>query len=213
MFKKFLITFFVIFTFTFYAVYERSQISALPVIAPQTRQINPASETVLTLSPPTTASPATVPVVSVPTPAPIVSTPPASAQVQLSQPIVKPKQIPVPKPVSVPTPAPVVITPRPAPKPQGMYADGTYTGDSADAYYGNVQVQATVQGGKITDVQFLDYPQDRRNSQRINSYAMPQLTQEAIQAQSANVNTISGATDTSLAFRESLGVALTQAKN
>lgn len=91
------------------------------------------------------------------------------------------------------------------------YRDGTYTGDVADAFYGYVQVQVTVSGGKITDVQFLDYPQDRRTSVEINSQATPYLRQEAIQAQSANVNIVSGATQTSRAFIESLGSALSKA--
>lgn len=91
------------------------------------------------------------------------------------------------------------------------YKDGTYTGNVADAFYGYVQVKAVVSGGKITDVQFLDYPHDRRTSIEINSQATPLLRQEAIQAQSANVNIISGATETSRGFRESLSNALSQA--
>jgi len=70
-----------------------------------------------------------------------------------------------------------------------------------------------VQGGKLTDVQFLDYPHDRRTSQRINQQADPWLIQEAIQAQSANVDIISGATLTSQAFAQSLYTALNQAAN
>jgi len=93
----------------------------------------------------------------------------------------------------------------------GAYRDGIYTGSQADAYYGTVQVQVTVTGGKIADVTFLSYPSDRGTSRSINSYAMPQLTQEAIQAQSANVNGVSGASDTSAAFRQSLSSALSQA--
>lgn len=91
------------------------------------------------------------------------------------------------------------------------YKDGTYTGSPTDAFYGTVQVQAVITGGKITDVKFLNYPQDRRNSQEINSQAMPYLIQEAIQAQSANVDIISGATATSQAFQQSLYTALQQA--
>ena len=83
----------------------------------------------------------------------------------------------------------------------------------ADAYYGNVQVQAIVQSGKLADVKFLDYPQTHQTSVYINSQAMPYLTQEAIQAQSANVNIVSGATFTSQAFIQSLASALSQAKN
>lgn len=92
-----------------------------------------------------------------------------------------------------------------------MYKDGTYTGPAEDAYYGNVQVQATIQGGKITQVKFLQYPNDRPNSVAINQQAMPYLQQEAIQAQSAHINGVSGATDTSIAFAQSLSSALQQA--
>jgi len=91
------------------------------------------------------------------------------------------------------------------------YKDGTYTGSTEDAYYGSVQVQATVSNGKISNVQFLQYPTDRRTSQMINSQATSMLSSEAIQAQSANVNIVSGATDTSLAFIQSLTVALQNA--
>lgn len=92
------------------------------------------------------------------------------------------------------------------------YKDGSYTGDAADAYYGLIQVKAVIQGGKITDVQFLQYPNDRQNSIEINTQAMPYLKQEAIQAQSSSVDIVSGATDSSQAFIESLGSALSQAK-
>ncbi|HUO62015.1 MAG TPA: FMN-binding protein [Candidatus Bathyarchaeia archaeon] len=90
--------------------------------------------------------------------------------------------------------------------------DGSYTGKSYDAFYGYIQVKATVSGGKLTDVQFLDYPQDRDNSIRINQVAMPLLKQQAIQAQSAQVDGVSGATDTSQAFVQSLSDALAQAR-
>jgi|ERR1035437_1159272 uncharacterized protein with FMN-binding domain len=104
-------------------------------------------------------------------------------------------------------------TPAPAPKQLGQYKDGTYTGPTVDAYYGYIQVQAVVSGGKLTDVIFLQYPSDRRTSVQINSQAMPYLKQEAIQAQSANVNIISGASDSSGAFIQSLGAALAMAAN
>jgi uncharacterized protein with FMN-binding domain len=91
------------------------------------------------------------------------------------------------------------------------YKDGTYTGSVADAYYGNVQVQVTVSGGKITNVKFLQYPNTHSTSVMINQQAMPYLQQEAVQAQSANVQIISGATFTSQAFQQSLQSALNQA--
>ncbi len=98
------------------------------------------------------------------------------------------------------------------PKPKGQYVDGNYTGSVADAYYGYVQVQAVIQGGKIADVRFLQYPNSHSTSVYINSQAMPYLTQEAIQAQSANINGVSGATATSQAFAQSLSSALAKAK-
>lgn len=116
-----------------------------------------------------------------------------------------------PPPTSASAPAP---TSAPAPvKPAGLYADGSYTGSPADAYYGTVQVKAIISGGQIADVQFLQYPSDRSTSRYINGQAMPMLTQEAIQAQSANVSGVSGATATSGAFVQSLASALALAKN
>lgn len=102
--------------------------------------------------------------------------------------------------------------PQPTIQPtSGQYKDGTYTGSVEDAYYGNVQVQVNISGGKISDVAFLQYPNDNGTSRFINSQAIPYLKQETLQAQSANVNIISGASDTSMAFQQSLSNALSQA--
>jgi uncharacterized protein with FMN-binding domain len=118
--------------------------------------------------------------------------------------------LPAPSPVA---PAMTASTPAtPAKKPAGLYADGSYTGATADAYYGTVQVQVTVAGGKISNVAFLQYPHDRSNSVVVNDQAMPYLIQEAIAAQSAQVSGVSGATFTSQAFAQSLASALAQAK-
>lgn len=101
--------------------------------------------------------------------------------------------------------------PAPTAKTASKYKDGTYTGSIADAFYGNVQVKVTISGGKITAVDFLQYPNDRPQSQYINSQAIPYLKQEAIQAQNAQVDGVSGATDTSQAFIQSLTAALNKA--
>jgi uncharacterized protein with FMN-binding domain len=122
---------------------------------------------------------------------------------------------------ATPTRAPVVVrptatsTPKPLPPAQvaGAYRDGAYTGDSKNAYWGNVQVKAVIKGGQLADVQIVDYPHDRRTSQQINNYAMPYLQSEAIQAQSAQVDIISGATLTSEAYVRSLQSALVKAKS
>lgn len=94
----------------------------------------------------------------------------------------------------------------------GSYKDGSYTGSVQDAFYGNIQVRAVISGGKITDVLFLQFPNDNRTSQYINSQADPMLKQEAIQAQSAQINGVSGASASSQAFQASLADALSQAK-
>ncbi len=111
-------------------------------------------------------------------------------------------------------PQPTVSTPVVQPKPiiaRGPYRDGAYTGTSVDAIYGYVQVRVSIANGKISKVIFLDYPQDRGTSRQINAFAIPRLTQEALVAQSSRVNGVSGASDTSAAFKESLAFALKQA--
>ncbi|HQU07992.1 MAG: hypothetical protein B7X04_03180 [Parcubacteria group bacterium 21-54-25] len=94
---------------------------------------------------------------------------------------------------------------------KGPYVDGTYTGSSVYVYYGYVQVQATIKDGAIADVQFLSHPNDRGYSIMVNNYAMPLLRQEALSTQNANVNTVSGATETSGGFQQSLSSALAKA--
>ena len=121
--------------------------------------------------------------------------------------------LPTPTIPTTPTTKPVTpVATTPNPKPAGAFRDGTYTGVVADAYYGNVEVQAVIQNGALADVVFLQHPNDRSTSIRINNAAMPLLKSEAIRAQSASVNTVSGASETSRAFRESLQSALIQAK-
>ena len=99
------------------------------------------------------------------------------------------------------------------PAQSGQYMDGTYTGYPETGFYGTVQVRATVSGGQLVNVQFLQYPNVRSTSRFLNGQAMPVLWQQAIQAQSANVDGVSGASDTSAAFRESLAFALAKAQN
>lgn len=93
----------------------------------------------------------------------------------------------------------------------GKYKDGNYTGKSYNAYWGNVQVSVSITNGKISNVKFLQYPNTHSTSVYINQQVMPYLKQEAIKAQSSNVQLISGATFTSQAFQQSLQSALSQA--
>jgi uncharacterized protein with FMN-binding domain len=92
------------------------------------------------------------------------------------------------------------------------YKDGTYNGSSVDVGYGMVQVQAVVSGGRLTAVKLLQMPSDARHSQEVAAFAGPQLVQEAITAQSAQVDIVTGATQDSEGFISSLQSALSKAK-
>ncbi|MFI7074055.1 FMN-binding protein [Micromonospora sediminicola] len=85
---------------------------------------------------------------------------------------------------------------------------GTATGSVAQTRWGPVQVRITVAGGKITDVTAVQVPDGNRRDQEINDYAVPILRQEALAAQSARIDSVSGATVTSDGYRESLQSAI-----
>ncbi|MGI5453223.1 FMN-binding protein [Streptomyces sp. CA-249302] len=89
----------------------------------------------------------------------------------------------------------------------------TVTGDSVDTRWGPVQVKITIKNGKLTDVTAVVYPTENPRDQEINSYAIPKLRTEALQAQSAGIDTVSGATYTSDGYRQSLQSALDSAKS
>lgn len=93
----------------------------------------------------------------------------------------------------------------------GAYADGTYTGAVVSTAKGDVQVSVTVSGGRIADVVALRYPDDNGRSVSISKSAIPQLISEAVDAQSADIQLVSGATETSTGFVGSLQDALNQA--
>ncbi|HEY7135667.1 MAG TPA: FMN-binding protein [Acidimicrobiia bacterium] len=87
----------------------------------------------------------------------------------------------------------------------------TIDGPSVSTRYGDVQVRAVVQGGRLVDVQALTLPSDRERSARISDFAGPELHDEALQAQSANIDVVSGATYTSEGYAQSLQAALDRA--
>jgi uncharacterized protein with FMN-binding domain len=90
--------------------------------------------------------------------------------------------------------------------------DGTYSGDTADTPYGTVQVAAVISGGKISDIKFLQMPFEENRSQQVTNMAEPQLKQNTLDAQSSNIDFVSGATSTSYGYKESLQAALDKAK-
>jgi uncharacterized protein with FMN-binding domain len=87
----------------------------------------------------------------------------------------------------------------------------TVTGDSASTRWGPVQVQLTVTDGVITDVTVVDYPDSNGKDRQINARALPELVQETLDAQSADIDMVSGATVTSEGYLESLQSALDEA--
>ncbi len=189
MLRRYFVSAFVVFTFIAYALHEHS--------------VNSESGASAAVSGPTSV-PAHQVHVAAPAAPTLMATPRAAAAS-----VARPTPTIIPPPAQ-PTPT---MTPPPPAVAAGQYKDGQYTGPQVDAYWGQVQVKAIVQHGQITDVQFLQYPSDRRTSQRINSIVMPYLQTEAIQAQNANVDLISGATLTSEAFTQSLQAALAGARN
>ncbi|MDM7832521.1 FMN-binding protein [Cellulomonas edaphi] len=86
----------------------------------------------------------------------------------------------------------------------------TIVGAAEQTRYGAVQLSVTFSGDSITDVQALQSPDRERRSMEISQQAIPMLTQEVLAAQSAQIDTISGATYTSDGYRQSLQSAIDQ---
>ncbi|HEY0699234.1 MAG TPA: FMN-binding protein [Micromonospora sp.] len=97
--------------------------------------------------------------------------------------------------------------PRPA---SGGLRDGTFAGAAYTHEHGTVKVTITVSGGRMTNVT-ATYPTSPARAASINNDAIPKLRQEALAAQSARIATVSGATLTSGAYRNSLQSALDRA--
>ncbi len=87
----------------------------------------------------------------------------------------------------------------------------TVAGSAVDVGYGTVQVQATLEGGRIVDIQALALPQNDGHSARISQQAFPMLVQQALAAQSSQISGVSGASYTSYGFVQSLKAALISA--
>ncbi len=142
--------------------------------------------------------------------APAASTAPAATRAPAAA---APSSSGVPTAASVPTAAPTA-GPTTTPKPSSggaVLANGTVTGPVVQTQFGPVQVQVTLANGRITNVTALQLPSDRQRSAYISSIVGPMLQGEALAAQSAQIDLISGATYTSDAYAQSLQAALDQA--
>jgi uncharacterized protein with FMN-binding domain len=101
-------------------------------------------------------------------------------------------------------------TPTATPAPSAASGSTQVTGPTVSTRYGPVQVQVTVSDGKVTEITALQLPSGGRSG-RISDVAEPILHDEALTAQSAQIDTVSGATYTSDAYEQSLQAALDQA--
>jgi uncharacterized protein with FMN-binding domain len=90
-------------------------------------------------------------------------------------------------------------------------SEKTVTGNAISTRYGNVQLKVTTSGGQITKIEAVQLPSSDPKSSEISSFAVPQLSQSALTAQSANVNVVSGATYTSDGYKTALQSALDKA--
>jgi len=87
----------------------------------------------------------------------------------------------------------------------------TLTGKVDNTPYGPMQVEVILQGHKITDVKVLQQTNTGVESQQIDANSIPQLTRETLTAQSARIDSVSGATSTSAGYIGSLQSALDKA--
>ena len=94
------------------------------------------------------------------------------------------------------------------PSGSGGSATTVVNGTSADTRYGPVQVQLHIRGGRIVSATAINYPQGSGRDREINSFAVPILQKETVSAQSAQIDTVSGATFTSEGYKTSLQAAL-----
>jgi len=100
-----------------------------------------------------------------------------------------------------------------SPPAAGGTGSGSFTGSTVSTRFGPVQVSITVANGQLTDVTAVQTPGGRSRSVAINAAATPVLRQEALQAQSATIDTVSGATYTSTGYVQSLQSAIDQARS
>jgi uncharacterized protein with FMN-binding domain len=102
-----------------------------------------------------------------------------------------------------------------APTPRTGSGAGSATGKHVvvgktyDVSYGNVQVRVTFTGTRISDVTPISLPEGGRSGD-ISQFAAPQLRREALAAQSAHIDTVSGASYTSAGYAMSLQSAIDQ---
>lgn len=158
---------------------------------------------------PTATSPTTTRAPSTEAP---TTTAPGTPSAATGSPTTEPTTGPSTRPTGPASPTtPSTAAPTPTTRaPTTTTTQGTRRADGQDVFYryGELELQVTISGGRITDVEpVVDNATDSRSAQ-INDQAIPDLRQQALQAQSSNIDGVSGATYTSNAYVQSLQAAL-----
>jgi uncharacterized protein with FMN-binding domain len=110
------------------------------------------------------------------------------------------------------TAAPTTAAPVQTAPPTTAAVTRAFDGPTAYTDYGPVQVRVTIRGGTIVDVQALQLPSDRSRSQQIAAESVPILRSEALRAQSARIDSVSGASYTSAGYIQSLQGAIDRSR-
>jgi len=185
-----------------------------PPAQPETQAaISAPADAPVKLAPPKSIA-AAVPQAAAPSPAPATpvpqqaAEPPALTQQQAAQMYVPTDGASPPFPLVTGTPEPgarVVL-------PAGTHlVDGDSLSDRNSLMWGDLKVRITVQGGAITGVQTLLYPDHRSQSLYLSQLALPTLASEVIKSQKAQVDVVSSATDTSYTFQDAVADAIAKA--
>jgi uncharacterized protein with FMN-binding domain len=136
-----------------------------------------------------------------------------------------PVQQVAPPPVEQPAPPPADVAPAPAPPPPAEVAtgptvamqpgthllDGDFISEEENFEWGVVQVKLSLHAGAITNVAILQMPDHRSRSRELSEVSAPILTRETIQTQKAQVDVVSEATYTSMAYEDAVANALMKA--
>jgi uncharacterized protein with FMN-binding domain len=101
-----------------------------------------------------------------------------------------------------------IVSTKPATGKGNGAATVTVNGASASTQYGPVRIRVTIKAGRIVSVKAVEYPASGSRDREISAFALPELEHEAVAAQNAQIDTVSGATFTSDGYRRSLQSAL-----
>ncbi|GAA1892414.1 hypothetical protein GCM10009687_72120 [Asanoa iriomotensis] len=109
-------------------------------------------------------------------------------------------------------PKPGRTTQAAAPPPPAAPKSNKVVGPRVENPYGAVQVVIEVDGNRIADIRTLEMPDLEARSDQLSAQVETQMREEALREQGANLDTVSGATETSESYRESLRVAIERMK-